>query len=363
MIPVRTMGLFLLALAPCSVPGVQNESELAPAPIPPLEDGQNRVVQVVERVGPAVVNVNANLASEESLTGEASRGEGTGFIVRPEGIVLTNFHVVEAGLNIRVVTAEGQRLEARVIGGDPEADLAVLEVQTDDPLPSVALGSSQRLRLGEPVVALGFALGLEGGPSVTSGIVSALGRTIRADDPNFGTRTYEDLIQTDAAINPGNSGGPLVDLSGRVVGINTAGVQAAAAENIGFAIAIDGIRPLVEEAIANPAAPTAYMGVSTDDVTEVLAAQLGLPVDSGALVVDVAPGGPADRAGIVPGDVIVSIGGQNVASSVDIREIVAGLDPGDQAEVDVVHPNGDAATFTVSMGVRPLPIPEAAPPG
>ncbi|HEV3473751.1 MAG TPA: trypsin-like peptidase domain-containing protein, partial [Actinomycetota bacterium] len=274
MVPVRSLALFLVALSPCSLPTRRDASPvITPAPIPPFDTNQNRVVQVIERVGPAVVNVNTNLASEESLASEPARGEGTGFVVRPEGIVVTNFHVVEQGLNIRVVTAEGERLEARVIGGDPEADLAVLEVQTDDQLPAVALGSSEELRLGEPVVALGFALGLEGGPSVTSGIVSALGRTIRAGDPNFGTRTYENLIQTDAAINPGNSGGPLVDLSGRVVGINTAGVQAAAAENIGFAIAIDSVRPVIDEAIGNPAAPTAYIGVFTDDVDPVLAAQ------------------------------------------------------------------------------------------
>jgi serine protease Do len=331
------------------------------SPLPPIPVGGSRIVEVVERVSPAVVNVTSNLATEESLGGTGRQaGEGTGFVVQDDGVVVTNFHVVEGGLNIRVITADGQRLDARVIGGDPNADLAVLKVQPESELHTVALGNSEALRLGEPVVALGFALGLEGGPSVTSGIVSAMGRTITARDPNFseGQRTYEDLIQTDAAINPGNSGGPLVDLSGRVVGINTAGVGAAAAENIGFAIAIDRAKPVIDEAIANPEEPVAYMGVSTRDVDDVIAAQFGLPLDAGALVVDVAPGGPADRAGIAPGDVIVGIGGAEVVTSADIRELVTEREPGEEVDVQVVRPDGDASAIEITLGSRPLPIGE-----
>jgi serine protease Do len=350
------------ACTPASAPWTEagEASPVAPAsPLPPVPTGGSRIVEVVERVSPAVVSVTSNLATEESLGGTGRQaGEGTGFVVEGEGVVVTNFHVVEGGLNIRVITADGQRLEARVIGGDPNADLAVLEVEPESELPTVALGNSEALRMGEPVVALGFALGLEGGPSVTSGIVSAMGRTITARDPNFseGQRTYEDLIQTDAAINPGNSGGPLVDLSGRVVGINTAGVGAAAAENIGFAIAIDRARPVIEEAIANPHEPVAYMGVSTRDVDSVVAAQFGLPVDSGALVVDVAPGGPADQAGVAPGDVIVGIGGEEVATSDDIRELVTDREPGEEVEVEVVRPDGDSLGIGITLGARPLPI-------
>jgi serine protease Do len=358
-------AVLLLAGSACtrgSTPWLET-GEPSPAvpvsPLPPVPAGGSRIVEVVERVSPAVVNVTSNLATEESLGGTGRQaGEGTGFVVQEDGVVVTNFHVVEGGLNIRVITADGERLEARVIGGDPNADLAVLKVEPESGLPTVALGNSEALRLGEPVVALGFALGLEGGPSVTSGIVSAMGRTITARDPGFseGERTYEDLIQTDAAINPGNSGGPLVDLSGRVVGINTAGVGAAAAENIGFAIAIDRARPVIEEAIANPEAPVAYMGVSTRDVNDVIAAQFGLPVDSGALVVDVAPGGPADRAGVVPGDVIVGIGGRDVATSTDIRELVTEHEPGEEIDVQVVRADGDAVAIDVTLGARPLPI-------
>jgi serine protease Do len=313
-------------------------------------------VQVVERVGPAVVNVTTNVSSSVALDAPRQRGEGTGFVVRENGIVVTNFHVVEGGLNIQVVTSEGDRLPARVIGGDPEADLAVLEIDAEEDLPTVPLGSSERLQLGEQVVALGFALGLEGGPTVTSGIVSALNRTIEAGGPNVQTRTYEDVIQTDAAINPGNSGGPLVDLSGRVVGINTAGVEAAFAENVGFAIAIDRATSVIEDAIENPAAEAGYLGVSTQTVDQLTIVQFGLPVDSGALVRDVAPGGPTDRAGIEPGDVIVGIGGQGVSGTADVRDLLAGREPGENVQVDVVHLDGNQETITVVLGVRPFPV-------
>ena len=326
------------------------------APVEPLDPDRDPVVQVVERVGPAVVNVTTNVSSSVALDAPRLRGEGTGFVVRDHGIVVTNFHVVEGGLNIQVVTSEGDRLPARVIGGDPEADLAVLKVDAEEDLPTVPLGSSERLQLGEQVVALGFALGLEGGPTVTSGIVSALNRTIRAGGPNVQTRTYEDVIQTDAAINQGNSGGPLVDLSGRVVGINTAGVAAGAAENIGFAIAIDRATSVIEDAIENPAAEAGYLGVSTQTVDQLTIVQFGLPVENGALVRDVAPGGPANRAGIEPGDVIVGIGGQGVSGTADVRDLLAGREPGEGVEVDVVHLDGDQETITVVLGVRPFPV-------
>ena len=341
-------------------PTVAPSPTIEASPLPPFDPGEDRIVQVVRRVGPAVVNVTSNLTTESALgdPGE-NQGEGTGFIVRPDGVILTNFHVVENGLNIRVVTAGGQNLNARVIGGDPDADLAVLQVDAGESLPSVPLGSSSRLELGEPVVALGFALGLEGGPSVTSGIVSALDRTIRAGGgPGTTTRLYEDVIQTDAAINPGNSGGPLVDLDGRVVGINTAGVQASSAENIGFAISIDRLRPIVDEAISDPAAAQPYMGVSTQDVTPAIAAQLSLTVQEGALVRDIAPGGPADRAGIIPGDVIVQIADRTVEVSADISSAIAGLEPSQQVAVTVVTLEGERKTFDVSLGVRPFPLGE-----
>ena len=306
-----------------------------------------------------MVSVTSNLGAEGQIV---EQGEGTGFVVDPSGVVVTNFHVLDAptGVNvlgIQVVTADGQRLPARLIGGDPEADVAVLQVEAEGSLAAVPLGRSDELELGEPVVALGFALGLEGGPSVTSGIVSALDRTIRAGSETQ-TRTYEDLIQTDAAINPGNSGGPLVNLEGQVVGINTAGVQAASAENIGFAIAIDRATSVIEDAIADPEAPQAYMGVSTSDVTPAVAAQLGLSISEGALVQDVVSGGPSDRAGIVPGDVIIEIAGEGIGSSEDISDVLADLEPEQVVEVVAITPDGNEESFDVTLGARALPVEE-----
>jgi S1-C subfamily serine protease len=226
-------------------------------------------------------------------------------------------------------------------------------------LPTVPLGDSAKVALGERVVAVGYALALPGGPTVTSGIISALQRTVQAQDPNGGaggqpiTRTYQDVMQTDAAINPGNSGGPLLDLAGNVIGINTAGNESA--QNIGFAIAINAARPIIEQAVAHPSAPEAYMGVSTETVDAGLASQLGLLIDHGALVLAVAPGGPASKTSITQGDVIVSFEGKALNTSDQLGSFIAKHRPGDAVKVEVVDAAGNRSAVTVTLGVRPLP--------
>ncbi|HJP66785.1 MAG TPA: trypsin-like peptidase domain-containing protein, partial [Actinomycetota bacterium] len=245
---------------------------------------------------------------------------------------------------------------AREIGGDSAHDLAVLKIQGSN-LPTVPLGNSDQLALGERVIALGYALALPGGPTVTTGIISSLARTVQAQDPNANngagaTRTYEDVLQTDAAINPGNSGGPLVDLAGNVVGINTAG--AGQAENVGFSIAINAAKPLINRAMEHPAAPTPYLGVSTTTVGPALAAQYNLPVDHGALVLQTTDGGPAAGAGIREGDVIVALDGTTVNASEDLGAAILTHDPRDRVSVKVVHGNGQTETFTVTLGTRPV---------
>jgi S1-C subfamily serine protease len=338
-----------------------------PRPLPAVEEGGRAgpVVRVVERVLPSVVNVTTD-QSDLQIGGGGGRGVGTGFVVTPDGFIVTNWHVVEGASRIRVTTSgeDPRTFDARVVGGDASADLAVLKVDASG-LPALPMGRSTNLRLGQPVVAIGYALALEGGPTVTAGIVSALGRVVTARDPACDPevcgpdqeRTYRDVIQTDAAINPGNSGGPLVDLRGRVVGINTAGVQAGAAENIGFAIAIDAARPTIEEAVANPEAPVPYLGVVTTSVNRVLAIQYGLPVDVGALVLEVAPGGPAERAGLQRGDVIVGFGGQSVADSEALGALIRSRRPGQRVEVGIVSADGSRRTLQVTLGVNPLPNP------
>ena len=325
--------------------------------LPPLRRGGDPIVAVVQRVRPAVVNVTTNLLEQSPFGGaQPGRGVGTGFVIRSDGVVVTNWHVVEGATRIKVITPppDQHEYEARVIGGDAEADLAVLKISATG-LPTVPLGHSSSLKLGQRVVALGYALALSGGPTVTSGIVSALNRTITAQDPNFqqGQRSYTHVIQTDAAINPGNSGGPLVDLSGRVVGINTAG--AGQAENIGFAISMDEAAQVIRDAVANPEGAVAFLGVSTTDVTPGLAFQFSLPVESGAYVVSVAPGGPAEDVGIGSGDVIVNFDGQTVSGSDQLGDLIHEHKPGDEVTVGVMESSGQRRTFTATLGVNPLP--------
>lgn len=360
--------LSLIAVSSTLLLGACTEAVREAAPsasaVPLVDRGREPYAAVAERVLPSVVNVTTNVY-RASPTGqpEQGRGVGTGFVVRPDGVIVTNCHVVQGASRITVSTSEQEpsRYAARVIGGDCEHDLAVLKVDAEG-LPTVPLGSSADLRLGQQVVAIGYALALEGGPSVTSGIVSSLDRTIEVPDPECSVcpearsgipvRTYADVVQTDAAINHGNSGGPLVDMGGRVVGINSAGSDNA--ENIGFAIAIDSAKPAIEQAIAHPLQATAYLGVTTRDVTSDLAFQLGLSADSGAYVLATLAGGPAD-AGIREGDVIVEVDGHAIEDAASLARVLDGLRPGDEVEVRVVGSDDADRSVTVRLGTRPLP--------
>ncbi len=209
------------------------------------------VVQVVKTVEPAVVNVTATSAVSNPFFGGSTtqKATGSGFIVSSDGVIFTNDHVIEGASKVEVTLPDGRSFVATVTDTDAAHDFAVLKIDATN-LPTVALGNSSDLQLGQSVVAIGYALGLQGGPSVTSGIISSLERTVQAQDPNVagGVRTYRNVLQTSAAINPGNSGGPLVDLQGQVVGINTAGVSSA--DNIGFAISIDAAKSFIASAVA-----------------------------------------------------------------------------------------------------------------
>jgi S1-C subfamily serine protease len=362
---VALAAIITLGAAACSVQlgskdggnplGAQTEG------LPPLPAASDDVAAVVQRVLPSVVNVTTDLFRTDPM-GNASRGQGvgTGFIVRSDGVIVTNCHVVEGASRITVFTSDANpdKYNARLIGADCLNDIAVLKVDATE-LPTVRLGDSSGLRLGQQVVALGYALALEGGPTVTDGIVSSLDRTISAEDPGCTTcpnnvRTYSDAIQTDAAINHGNSGGPLVDMRGRVIGMNSAGTDSA--ENIGFAIPIDAAKGTITSAIADPLAPAAYLGVSTQPVTPDMAFQLGLSVSSGAYVLGTTTDGPAAGAGIKEGDVIVKIGATVIAGAEDVGATLDTLHPGDRVTVELVNHSGDHRTITVTLGTRPLPI-------
>jgi S1-C subfamily serine protease len=322
---------------------------------PSIAPTKEPVEVVVRRVLPAVVNVTTDVFQQ----GQTGQGVGTGFVIRADGIVVTNCHVVERASKITVFSSDQdpKQYDAHVIGGDCQHDLAVLKIDATN-LPTVALGNSSDLQLGQRVVALGYALALEGGPTVTTGIVSSLDRTIQAQDPNCdtcenGARTYTGAIQTDAAINHGNSGGPLVNMLGQVIGINTAGDDNA--QNIGFAIAIDSVKRTIADAEASPLAPTAYLGVSTQSVTADLAVQFGLSVDQGAYVVGTTGDGPAETAGIIQGDVIVNVDGHAIDSADQLGTVLDGLKPGTRVAVQLVGNDGTQRTIEVTLGTRPLP--------
>lgn len=262
-------------------------------------------------------------------------GAGTGFVISQDGVIVTNNHVVEGAGGIGARFSNGTELVAQVLGTDPGSDLAVLQVEAAG-LPTIPLGDSDAVQVGDDVVAIGNALALEGGLSVTRGIVSGLNRTV----PTSRNSALANVIQTDAAINPGNSGGPLVDSRGRVIGINTAIADPANAQNVGFAIPISQAKPIIEA--LRTGVPPAYLGVTIDTAS----------VADGAVVREVAPGTPADRAGMLAGDVIVSIGGRGVGSWAQLRPAIRENAPGDTVDV-VVERDGERRTLRVTLAEDP----------
>jgi len=304
------------------------------------------VAAVLNRVQPAVVSVQTQSMSLDNLLApQVQQGAGTGFIVSADGKIVTNNHVVDGAQQVQVTLADGSTKSAKVLGADPSADLAVLKIDAHD-LPTVRLGDSGAVHVGDPVVAIGNALALEGGPTVTDGIVSAMNRTISEQN---GVR-LQNVIQTDAAINPGNSGGPLLDSRGRVVGINTA--VAGQAQNIGFAISIDQAKKVLGDLENGQSPAQPLLGVQTVNVTPAVEHQLGLSVDHGALVVAVTPGSGAATAGIQQGDVILRFGSTDIATADDLAGAVADAKPHSHVEV-VLQRGREQATVTVDIGQRP----------
>ena len=243
------------ATTPSATPTSGSQAEVLsslPTSASSYDASTDPIVQVVKAVTPSVVTVITRTQSVPNFFGQSasSKGVGTGFVVRSDGFILTNEHVVEGADSITVTLPSGRELAARVVASDHDHDLALLKVDATG-LKAVTLGDSSSVVVGERVVAIGYALDLSGGPTVTSGVISSLQRTIEVQDSNGGpgstTRTYRDVIQTDAALNPGNSGGPLVTLDGRVIGIDVAG--STQAENIGFAVAVDAAKSLLSSAL------------------------------------------------------------------------------------------------------------------
>ena len=271
-------------------------------------------------------------------------GLGSGVIVSPEGYILTNFHVIEGAQEIEVTLSDSRKATAKLIGADPDTDLAILRIQLDR-LPVIALGNSDNLQVGDRVLAIGNPFGV--GQTVTSGIVSALGRN------QLGINTFENFIQTDAAINPGNSGGALVDVQGNLLGINTA-IYSRSGGNmgIGFAIPVSTARQVLEGIVKDGQVTRGWLGVEPTEITPEMVETFGLKQTQGVIITGVLQDGPAAKAGIKPGDVLLRVAGKDIQNVGELFTHIASLPPGQQVKVELMRRNA-ALTLDVTPAQRP----------
>ena len=331
-----------------------------PAPIDPgaLSDARrisNAFVQVADRVSPSVVSIRVARRGDPRRMafpfpfgpqgpgdeGPMQRGMGSGVIIDAQGHILTNNHVVERATELEVKLQDGRIVPGRLVGTDEAADVAVIQINAPNLVPA-RLGSADRMRVGEWVVAIGSPFGLEA--TVTIGVLSAKGRA------GIGMNNVEDYLQTDAAINPGNSGGPLVNLDGEVIGINT--MIVGQGTGIGFAIPMEIARDSVSQLIASGRVHRAWIGVGLQDLTPELAQSFGAQASSGALLSQVVAGAPAARAGLVAGDIVVSIAGTRVRSSQDAVRAVLAHRTGERVDLRILR-GGREQTVGVQIGERP----------
>ena len=346
-------------------PAITIQEAITPAAAPASTHGGASYADAAQRALPAVVHIFTSkevraqrhpFADDplfrhffgdrlDNRPQQRASGLGSGVIVSPEGYVLTNNHVIEAADEIEVALNDGRKLPARIVGRDPESDLAVLQIKTDGKLHAITFGQPQRLQVGDVVLAIGNPFGV--GQTVTMGIVSALGRT------HLGINTFEDFIQTDAAINPGNSGGALIDTAGNLVGINSAIYSRTGGSlGIGFAIPVSLARNVMEQIIQTGAVTRGWIGVEAQAVTTDLADSFGLPSVDGTLISGVMRGSPADRAGIRPGDVLLTIEGRKVNDPQAMLETIAALAPGRRAGVEVRR-GKEKLDLQIEIGRRP----------
>ncbi|HEY6727091.1 MAG TPA: DegQ family serine endoprotease [Polyangiaceae bacterium] len=331
-------------------------------PSPALAQAQAEgvsIADVVQKALPAVVNVSSSRVRQQRVPfhwffgpgngGPQERreqGQGSGVIVSASGVVLTNNHVVEKADEITVTTSDGREFEAKVLGTDPKSDLAVLQLQGDvSGLTAVTFGDSSQLRLGDVVLAIGNPFGI--GQTVTMGIVSAKGRA------DLGIVDYEDFIQTDAAINPGNSGGALINMRGELVGINTAILSRSGGyQGVGFAIPSNMAGPIMQSLQQTGKVVRGWLGVAIQEVDQELAKAMKLPSADGVLISDVKLGGPADKAGLKRGDVVLSVGGQKVDTTGRLRNLVAQEGADKKVPLEIMR-DGKRQTIQVLLGEMP----------
>ena len=303
-------------------------------------------VEVVKILTPSVVQIiTENLAMGAVNQPVPRMGVGTGIILDAQGHILTNNHVIAGAQRVTVTLSSGESFAARVVGGDATSDTAVIRIEADGLRPA-KLGRSSDLLVGEDVIGIGHALGLPGGPTVSKGVVSALGRSIQIDAQT----TMVDLIQTDAAINPGNSGGPLVTTTAEVIGMNTAGIQGS--QGISFAINIDDAQIVAAQLMERGYVDRGFLGISPANLSRGLANRLGVPVTEGILVVQVVPDSPAAKAGLQEEDVIVQLGGQPIRNTGDLSKFLIAHPPGETVSVLFLR-GSDQRTTQVILGDRP----------
>lgn len=303
----------------------------------PLDEGA--VISAVEKIRPSVVNVSTiRLMHDYFFRTVPVSGIGSGVIIDSSGYILTNNHVIEDAERIQVSLTDGRVLKGRLVAADPSSDIAVVKVEAQD-LKAAELADSGQLKVGQVVLAIGNPFGLSGGPTVTSGVVSAVNRHIQSE-----RGILEGLIQTDAAVNPGNSGGPLVDIRGKVIGVNTAIIPFA--HGIGFAIPIDNARKIAEDIMQYGRVVRPWLGIVGMDVTGGLANYYNLGVDSGVLVTQVATDSPAYEAGLNAGDVITGLNGSQINNTAELVKEVRGKQVGSKTNLSIVR---RGATYNISL--------------
>ena len=335
----------------------ETEVDLAPAtgPTPGVPDSQTEpvpaqmtlsTVDVVKLLKPSVVQIVTELLGMGGINQPVpSTGVGTGIILDTQGNILTNNHVIEGAQSIMVILDNGENFIAQLIGGDVSTDTAVIRIEADDLRPA-KIGRSADLQVGEEVIAIGHALGLPGGPTVSKGVISALSRSIDVD-----TRTtMVDLIQTDASINPGNSGGPLSNARGEVIGINSAGIRGS--QGIGFAINIDDAQIVVEQLLERGYVDRGFLGISPVTLSPSLAGQAGAPVDTGIFIVRTVPGSAAEIAGLQAEDVIVQMAGEPIINTGQLSKFLVTHPPGETISV-VFYRGDEQMTLELTLGERP----------
>jgi serine protease Do len=307
------------------------------------------ITELVDQLAPTVVSI---VVESEQTTGffgtPRVTGSGSGVIFREEGYILTNNHVVEGATRISVSLFDGREAIAVLVGTDPRTDIAVIKVNLGN-LSAAPLGDASSMRVGDWVIAIGNALALRGDPTVTVGVVSAIGRSIPLDN----STNLSGLIQTDAAINPGNSGGALINLRGEVIGLNTAILRGQDAQGIGFAVSTETAIPVADQLIANGRVVRAYLGVFPNDLDRAMAAEMDIAAREGVVMVAVEPGTPAEKAGILEEDVLIALDDQAVPNVVTLERLLIGHFQVGQTIVVTVLSGSERRMLSLTLGENP----------